>query len=140
MQGTQNEFLEMAEAYTNDTKKSLDVFQHNFLFSCFHPSETDTVLTLEQNIYPLGQTSYTLQDQPGFWGNEEEKKSKGKKGTKKKGKPKKEVVSPEKADLLMSSAVKNGVLKQATTASAAKKEADFPDEEELFQTLPPRNL
>ena len=50
----------------SDQKKSVDILDHKFLYTAFHPTMSDHIICLEHNTYPKGQNCNTIQE-PQNW-------------------------------------------------------------------------
>jgi hypothetical protein len=46
------DFEKLINQYKTKTFKSMQTINHEFLFSCIHPTDDDLVIALERNFYP----------------------------------------------------------------------------------------
>ncbi len=46
------DFNKLIDNYKRDNYKSMEMINHEFLYSHLHPLEDDMVLALEKNVYP----------------------------------------------------------------------------------------
>ena len=60
--------------YKKDNFKKMKVIDHEFLYSSFHPTESDVVVCLEKNVYPKDVKIFNFEVNPiKEQGNEEGK-------------------------------------------------------------------